>query len=71
MPPEEELIRQTLDQLILESIQLQTARKAGVRLSDAQLNAAVQRIAAQNQMSPEQFAAAVGRLVGKGIDHSP
>ncbi len=59
MPPEDVLIRETLDRLILENIQLQMARKAGVRLSDAQLNDAVQRIAAQNRMNPEQFAAAI------------
>ena len=37
-PPQEELVRDTLDLLILESIQLQRARRAGVRISDAQLN---------------------------------
>jgi peptidyl-prolyl cis-trans isomerase SurA len=55
MPPEDELIRETLDRLILESIQLQKGERAGVRISDDQLNAAVQRIAAQNRMSLEQF----------------
>lgn len=55
MPPEEELIRETLDQLILESIQLQMAARAGLRISDEELNGAVQRIAAQNRMTIEQF----------------
>jgi peptidyl-prolyl cis-trans isomerase SurA len=55
MPPEEELIRETLDQLILESIQLQMAARAGLRISDEELNGAVQRIAAQNRMTTEQF----------------
>ncbi len=55
MPPEDELIRETLDRLILESIQLQKGTRAGVRISDEQLNAAVQRIAAQNRMTLEQF----------------
>jgi peptidyl-prolyl cis-trans isomerase SurA len=55
LPPEEELIRETLDQLILESIQLQLGTRAGVRISDEQLNGAVQRIAAQNRMTMEQF----------------
>jgi peptidyl-prolyl cis-trans isomerase SurA len=54
-PPEDELIRETLDRLILESIQLQKGERAGVRISDEQLNAAVQRIAAQNRMTLEQF----------------
>jgi peptidyl-prolyl cis-trans isomerase SurA len=55
MPPEDELIRETLDRLILESIQIQKGTRAGVRVTDEQLNAAVQRIAAQNRMTLEQF----------------
>jgi len=55
MPPEDELVRETLDRLILESIQLQKGERAGVRISDDQLNTAVQRIAAQNRMSLDQF----------------
>ena len=54
-PPEDELIRETLDRLILESIQLQMGQKFGVRISDAQLNGAMQRVAAQNRMTLEQF----------------
>ncbi|MDZ7785225.1 MAG: peptidylprolyl isomerase [Halioglobus sp.] len=54
-PPEEELIRETLDRLILESIQLQLGTRVGVRISDAQLNSALQRIAARNGMSLDQF----------------
>ncbi len=38
MPPEDVLIRETLDRLILESIQIQKAHRAGLRNSDAQLN---------------------------------
>ena len=55
MPPEDELIRETLDRLILESIQIQKGMRVGVRISDAQLNSAMQRIAGQNQMSLEEF----------------
>ncbi|MBE9538287.1 MAG: peptidylprolyl isomerase [Proteobacteria bacterium] len=55
MPPEDELIRETLDRLILENIQLQLAARVGVRISDAQLNAAVGRIAGKNGMNLEQF----------------
>jgi len=54
-PPEDVLIRETLDRLILESIQVQKGTRVGVRISDAQLNAAVQRIAAQNGLSLDQF----------------
>ena len=55
LPPEDEIIRETLDRLILESIQLQMGTRVGVRISDAQLNQAVSRIAAQNRMSLEDF----------------
>ncbi|TXS90884.1 molecular chaperone SurA [Parahaliea maris] len=57
MPPEDELIRETLDRLILESIQLQMGQRVGVRISDAQLDQAVARIAAQNRMNVDQFIA--------------
>ncbi len=55
-PPEDELIREILDRLILESIQMQMGDRFGVRISDAQLDAAMGRIARQNRMTPEQFA---------------
>ena len=53
-PPEDQLIRETLDRLILENIQLQKGQRVGVRISDAQLNSAMQRIAAQNRMTLDQ-----------------
>ena len=59
LPPEDVLIRETLDRLILESIQLQKGLRVGVRISDAQLNNAIQTIAAQNRMSLEQFRVAL------------
>ena len=55
MPPEEVIIRETLDRLILESIQIQKGERVGVRITDAQLNAAMQRVAAQNGMTLDQF----------------
>jgi len=59
MPPEDELIRETLDRLILESIQTQMGVRYGVRISDAQLDQAVARVAAQNGLSLEQFRTAL------------
>lgn len=59
MPPEDTLIRETLDQLILENIQLQMGRRAGVRITDEEINRATERIAAQNRMTLEQFQAAL------------
>lgn len=55
MPPEDEIIRETLDRLILERIQLQMGQRVGVRITDAQLNEALQRIASQNGLTLEQF----------------
>ncbi len=61
-PPElTEIQQQMLDQLILENIQLQMAARAGVRIGDEQLNASVQRIANQNQMSLGEFQAALAQ----------
>ena len=55
MPPEDVLIRETLDRLILESIQLQKGVRVGVRITDTQLNDSMQRVAAQNGMTLDQF----------------
>lgn len=55
MPNEETLVKETLDRLILESIQLQLADRYGVRIPDAQLDDAMNRLAAQNGMTLEQF----------------
>ncbi len=54
-PPPEVLARQVLDRLILERIQLQMGERAGVRISDAQLNEALSGMAGQNGMGLDQF----------------
>ncbi|MEH6559515.1 MAG: peptidylprolyl isomerase [Oceanicoccus sp.] len=54
-PPIAEIRQSLLDQLILENIQMQSAVRAGVRISDAQLNDAMLRIAQQNQLTLDQF----------------
>ncbi|WP_246624914.1 peptidylprolyl isomerase [Oceanobacter mangrovi] len=59
LPAEDVLRKQVLDRLIEESIQLQMAQRIGIRISDAQLNEALQRIASQNKMSLEQFRTAM------------
>ena len=59
LPPEDELIRETLDRLILESIQLQMGDRVGVRIPDAQLDSALTRIASQNRMTLDQFKVAL------------
>ena len=57
LPPDDILVRETLDQLILENIQLQRGQRAGVRISDEHLNAALGRIAAQQNMDLDQLRA--------------
>jgi peptidyl-prolyl cis-trans isomerase SurA len=59
LPDDSVLKKQVLDRLIEESIQLQLAKRIGIRISDAQLNDSLQRIAAQNKMNLEQFRAAM------------
>lgn len=54
-PPMDALRQDVLDRLILENIQLQMAYRAGVRISDAQLNEAMSGIAHQNNMDLAQF----------------
>ena len=58
-PPVETIQKELIDQLILENIQLQLANRAGVRISDAQLNESMLRIAQQNRMDLQQFRAAL------------
>jgi len=49
LPTDEVLKKQVLERLIIEQIQLQMASRAGVRISDAELNSALERIAEGNQ----------------------
>ena len=55
VPPLPEIRQSLMDQLILENIQMQLAVRAGVRISDAQLNDSMLRIAQQNQLTLDQF----------------
>lgn len=54
-PSEEELRQQVLDRLIIESLQLQMARRAGIRVSDEQLNQAMSTIARRNGFELAEF----------------
>ena len=54
-PSDDVLIRETLDRLILDSIQLQLANRYGVRIPDQQLDEAMTRLARQNGLTLEQF----------------
>lgn len=59
MPPADVLRSQVLEQLIIESLQQQVAKKQGIRVSDQELNQAMQRVAQQNNLSLPQFREAV------------
>jgi len=65
-PSVEALQSQVLDQLILVRVQLQRAKAAGIKVNDAELNTAIQRIAEQNKMTPAQFTDAL-KKEGIGI----
>jgi peptidyl-prolyl cis-trans isomerase SurA len=55
LPPEDVLRKQLLDQLIIENLQLQLARRSGVRVDDNQLNQYMGALAQQNNMTFDQF----------------
>ena len=59
VPSDDVLIRETLDRLILDSIQLQLANRYGVRIPDQQLDEAMTRLAQQNNLTLEQFRTAL------------
>tara|TARA_B100001769_G_C22068849_1_gene575219 strand:+ start:199 stop:1518 length:1320 start_codon:yes stop_codon:yes gene_type:complete len=55
LPPLNLLEEQVLDRLIIEEIQLQLAERAGVKISDSELNQTLSRVSAQNNLSLEDF----------------
>ena len=66
-PPEDILVRETLDRLILENIQLQMGQRYGVRIDEQQINGAVARLASQNGLTPEQF---INQLESSNISYA-
>ena len=55
LPPVEVLRKQVLDNLILERIQEQQAKKLGITIDDQTLAQAFAELANRNKMSPDQF----------------
>lgn len=55
MPPKEMLVKEVVEQLIMESIQMQIGERAGVRVDDKTLNETIERIAQQNGLTLEGF----------------
>jgi peptidyl-prolyl cis-trans isomerase SurA len=66
LPPENELRRQVFDALIDERVIVSAARDSGMRVEEADIDRAVQSIAAQNQLSADALRA---RLRAEGIDY--
>jgi peptidyl-prolyl cis-trans isomerase SurA len=57
LPPDDVLRRQVLERLILVRLEVARAAETGVRVSDAEVDAAVANIGRQNQLTPEQMRA--------------
>ena len=55
LPPQEVLERQMLDRMVTDKVQVQFAKENGIRIEDAQLDMALNRIAANNNLSLDAF----------------
>jgi len=64
-PPDAALTKQVLERLVLERVQLQYANKIGIRVTDRDVDQAVQQVAERNGVTPEAVYRAVQR---EGID---
>lgn len=66
LPPRPVLEERVLEQLITESIQLQMAERAGMRISDNELNETLASIASRNNMTLAQFE---NQLAQEGVSY--
>ncbi|MFJ2365741.1 peptidylprolyl isomerase SurA [Pseudomonas sp. NPDC087697] len=60
-PPAGVLDQQVLERLIVENLQLQIGERSGIRITDEELNQAIGTIAQRNNMTVDQFRAALTR----------
>jgi peptidyl-prolyl cis-trans isomerase SurA len=67
MPPRGVLRQQVLESLIIRQVQLQRAARIGVRITDEQLNLALQQIAARNDVTLSELPRA---LAADGVNYS-
>jgi len=67
LPPQNVLRQQVLERLVLQEIQMQRADKAGLKVSDDNLNAALQDVAQRNKLTLAQLPEA---LATQGIDYT-
>lgn len=66
LPNDDVLRQQVLDRLITDNVQLQMAKRAGVRVSDQELGQFIENIAKENRLSPEQFRL---KLASEGLSY--
>lgn len=67
MPSDDVLNKQIEEQMIIESLQLQRAERAGIRISDEEINNTLVQIAKENNLSLNEFRSA---LTADGISWS-
>jgi peptidyl-prolyl cis-trans isomerase SurA len=61
LPPHDILERQVLESLIMLRLQVQRAKDTGIRVSDTDIDQAVQRVAANNKMTVDQMRASLAQ----------
>jgi peptidyl-prolyl cis-trans isomerase SurA len=66
MPPRDVLRQQVLERLILQELQMQRAERAGIKVSDEQLNKTLTEVAARNNV---KFADLPAALEAQGVDY--
>lgn len=66
IPPTDVLLEQVLEKMVVESIELQLADRAGIRINDNAINETIKNIARQNKMTTEQFQQA---LANEGVSY--
>ena len=67
LPPDDVLINQIMDQLVMETLQLQQAAQFGIRIDDNRLDQAINQMAAEQQMTVGQLQQ---MLAENGISYS-
>ena len=67
LPDMSALVKQSLERLIMRSLQLQRAKSTGLQVDDATLNRTIQGIARKNGMNLEQFRRA---LITENMDYA-
>lgn len=66
LPDDKTLRHQIVERLVMDNILLQMAKQSGIQVTDAQLDGAIQNIAAQNKMTPDQLRS---RLAYDGMNY--